>query len=109
MHGKILIGSDSESPAFSSVPHGIARLIFDRKGFFPLSLSLSASLSLFLSARFRPPTAANLLISGNVFEDYWFHSSPSTFNDDLERGGGKQKRAWHRVAENREKDTHYYC
>lgn len=78
-----------------------------------LSVSISASLSLFLSARFRPPTAANLLISGNVFavrsEDYWFHSSPSTFNDDLERVGEKQKRAWHRVAENREKDTHYSC
>lgn len=69
-------------------------------------LSLCLCLSLFLSARFRPPTAAKLLISGNVFavrsEDYWFHSSPSTFNDDLERGREKQKRELQKI----EKKTH---
>ncbi|KAL7871305.1 hypothetical protein SRHO_G00088020 [Serrasalmus rhombeus] len=58
--------------------------------------------------KLRPPTAANLLIPGNVFavrsEDYWFHSSPSTFNDDLERKGGKQKSAWDRAAEEKVKD-----
>ena len=79
--GSKLVQTVNQRDSSSQAPHGNTCLIFDKK-----------------ETPFSDLLPSDLLISGNVFAvrsaDYWFYSSSSTFNEDLEERVVHRTRRW---------------